>query len=79
MELALKQMADHLELTLDFSVLTNQKSQTRLLQIKGNDRLKNLYTNSLPSARTKELILEDYRKDFEFYSRMLTCCSTQVD
>ena len=79
LELALQQMSDRLELKLDFSVLENQKSQTRLLQIKGNDRLKNLYTHSLPSARTKKLILEDYQKDCEFYSRMLTCRSTQVD
>ena len=79
LELALKEMADHLGLVLDFSVLENQKSQARLQQIKGNHSLEYLYANSLPSTKVRKLVLEDYQKDFEFYSDMLTCRSTQVD
>ena len=78
LELALREMATHLGLTLNFDLLENQKYQSRLQSIKGDVNLENLYANPSPSSKTINKICNDYHDDIKFYTHMTPFRSTKV-
>ena len=69
LQLLVDYISSSLDLEFDFPVIANQKKGAHMRRINGDPELLRRLDYCTPSAKTKSMIFEDYKKDYEFIER----------